>query len=98
MAPLQCIEPSLLNRVGLHEPIEMLLIAPGAAVVVVAHAAGEVIDDNRILPAVQLHEQAGRFAAEEARGAMNRLGQVQAATGSRESCGIVEAGLNRNDV
>ena len=59
------LDLGLFDGVGLQKAVELLLVAPGAAVVVELQAAAGQVADDRIVPAGQLDRQAGGRAAEE---------------------------------
>src|SRR3569833_2208330 len=64
VALLTCFELGLFAGVGLQEAIELFLLAPVPAIVVVAYFAGSRVDDGGIAPTRQLHEQSGGLCAE----------------------------------
>ena len=88
----------LLDGVGLEEAVELRLVAPGAAVVVVADLPGGGVDDDRVEPAGQLDEQAGGLAARTAGGAVDGLGQAEPAAGGGDRRGVADLGLDGDDV
>ena len=57
-------QPTLLHRIHLYEAIELLLLAPLAPVVVVAHGARDRVDDRRVLPTGELDQKTGDFGVE----------------------------------
>jgi len=64
VAPLPRLKLGFFNGIHLDKPIEMLLVTPVAVVVIVAHGAGERVDDSGVLPAGQLDQEPGGLAAE----------------------------------
>src|SRR5262249_14259992 len=98
VALLAGLEPGLLHRIQLQEAVELGLLAPAAAEVVVAHFPGGQVDDHGVLPAGQLHEQAGGLAAVEPGGALDRGGQAETLAGRDNSDGVADLGLDADDV
>ena len=84
--------------IRLEEAIEVLLVAPPPAKVVVAELARRQIGDHRILPAGQLHDQALDFAAEEPGLALDGLGQRQTLARGPDGGGVPDLGLDDDDV
>src|SRR5262249_6700881 len=88
VALLARFEPGLLHRVQLQEAVELGLLTPAAAEVVVAHLPGGRVDDHGVLPAGQLHEQAGGLAAIEPCGALDRGVKAESLAGRGNSGGV----------
>src|SRR5262249_5080942 len=70
MAFLSCFESGFLHRIQLEQPVQLLRVAPGAAVVVVAHLAAGGVDDGGVGPAGEVDDEAGGLAAVEPGGAV----------------------------
>ena len=99
VAPLAGLDRGLLDGVGLEEAVELLLRAPAAVVVVVADAGRSAVStDDGVEPAGQLDEQPGGLALEQPGGAVDGLGQAEAAAGGGDRRGVADLGLDRHDV
>jgi hypothetical protein len=82
----------------LEEAIEMLLLAPASAEVVVPDFASFELAHSGIAPIRQLDAQTSDLAAEQSVGALDGRGRSEAIAGSRDGCGVSDFGLNLNDV
>ena len=67
--------------------MELLLVAPAAAEVVVTDGAGGRVDDGRVLPAGQAGDQASGLAAVEAGRALRGLREAEPPAGGRDTPG-----------
>jgi hypothetical protein len=78
--------------------MEMLLVAPGSFVIVVAGLAGGRVEDDRVEPVGQLDDQPGDVAAVDLGRALDRLGQCEPAAGRRDRSLVADLGLDGDDV
>ena len=92
------LDLGLLDRVYLDKAIEVLLVAPVAAEVVVPDCPGGRVDDSRILSAGELDEQTRGLAAVKPRGAVHGLGQPEPAARRRDGGRVVEFRFDLDDV
>src|SRR5262245_44155753 len=83
-----------LDGVHLEEAVEMRLLSPDAVVVVVAQLPAGGVDDHRVLPAGQLHQQAGCLAAVKSGGALDWGSEAEALAGRGDGGGVAYLGLN----
>ena len=60
--------------------------------------SGQRLDDGRVLPARQLHDEAGRLATLAVNGPLGRRDQIQPLTGRRDGGWIMDLGLDGDDV
>lgn len=87
-----------LHRVDLGEPLQVPLLPPASAIVVIAnHPAGRV-DDDRIAPAGEFDEQPGDALAEQAGGALDGFFEGESTASGGDGQWIVHLGLDLNDV
>ena len=98
MPALASFDPSLLNRIRLHELIEFPLFAPATAEVVVVDFAGFELADGGISPIPQSHGKSFNLAAEKQMLASHRLGKLATAAGSKHRRRVADLGLNPNNV
>src|SRR5438874_2161711 len=80
------------------ETMEVRRVAPVPFIVVVAHLAGQGVDDRGVLPAGQLHEQAGGLAAVELGRALHGCGQAQPLAGGGDGDRVMDFGLDGDDM
>src|SRR5438477_6858501 len=98
MAVATRFDLGFLAGVSLQKPIELFLVAPGAAVVVeFQRAAGDVADD-RIMPAGQLDSQSFYRAAEKLHCLSDSRWQPKPLTGGQDSRRIANLSLNRDNM
>jgi hypothetical protein len=87
-----------LDAIHLNKPIELLLVAPVSAEIVVPNGASERVDHDGILPAGELDDQARGRAAVEPCGTLNRFRETESVAGRCDGSRIVDFALNLNDV
>jgi DNA invertase Pin-like site-specific DNA recombinase len=98
VAPEPRLDLGLLDGVHLNQPVEVPLVAPLAAEVVVADDPGGGVDDDRVLPVGEPDEQARGLAAVKPRGAVGGLGEAQPAAGRGDGGRVAELGLDLDEV
>src|SRR5438045_3713876 len=81
--------------IRLQKSIELLLLAPGAAVVIEFQRASRHIAHHRVMPAWQLNRQAFDRAAKELHGLVSWLWQPKPLTGGQNSRRVANLRLNR---
>lgn len=91
-------DPGFLHGIKLREPVEVLLLSPASAEVVVLKLARFHVADHRVSPARQIDGQARCFGAEESDGAVDRWRDFQALTRGGQGDRIPDFRLNLNDV
>ena len=88
----------LLHRVDLGEPLQMPLLSPASAIIVVANRPAGRVDDDRIEPAREFDEQPGDALAEQPGGALDRFFEGKSTTGSGDGQSIMHLCLDLNNV
>ena len=87
-----------LDGVRLQEAVQVLLVTPASSVGVLADRARLGVDDDRVEPVLEMHDQSACLAAVELGGAVVRLGQGEPAASRRDRGLVADLGLDRDDV
>jgi hypothetical protein len=88
----------LLDGVDLSEPLQVPLLPPMSAIVVLANRPTGRVDDHRRAPAGEFDEQPGDALAEQPGGALDGFFEGESTAGGGDGQWIMHIGLDLNDV